>query len=97
MIINITTPKNLSYIQILLRTKRYYRLRGLPIIIENKEKNYYIFLKKKRIQIEITSLIDGTIDEIQQYLDCIFKDNYVGMQEKHAAMFKLEKARLINL
>ena len=34
MVINITTPKYISLIQILLRTKKYYKLKGLPDVVE---------------------------------------------------------------
>ena len=38
-----------------------------------------------------------TIEEIQKYLDCIFKDDYIGIQEKYADVFELKRARLIKL
>lgn len=97
MTINITTPKYLSYFQILLRTKKYYKLKGICNIVEGYEKKYYIFLKKKCIQIQIVKFENEAIDEIQKYLDCVFKDDYIGIQEKYIDVFMLKKARLINL
>ena len=69
MVINITTPKYISLIQILLRTKKYYKLKGLPDVVEGYEKKYYIFLRKRHIQIEIANSKNETIEEIQKYLD----------------------------
>ena len=42
MMINITTPKYLPNFQILLRTRKYYKLRGISNIVEDDEKKYYI-------------------------------------------------------
>ena len=95
MVINITTPKYISLFQILLRTRKYYKLKGLPDVVEGDEKKYYIFLRKRHIQIEIAN--SETIEEIQKYLDCIFKDDYIGIQEKYADVFELKRARLIKL
>ena len=97
MMINITTPKNLQYFQILLRTKKYYKLRGISNIVEGDEKKYYIFLKKRCVQIQIVNFEKEAIDEIQKYLDCVFKDDYIVIQEKYIDVFVLKKARLINL
>lgn len=97
MVINITTPKYISLFQILLRTKKYYKLKGLPDVVEGYEKNYYIFLRKRHIQIEIANSKNETIEEIQKYLDCIFKDDYIGIQEKYADVIELKRARLIKL
>ncbi len=45
MMINITTPKYLPYFQILLRTRKYYKLRGISNIVEGDEKNIIYFEK----------------------------------------------------
>lgn len=95
--INITTPKYLPYFQILLRTKKYYKLRGVSNIVEGDNKKYYIFLKKRCVQIQIVNFEKEAIDEIQKYLDCVFKGDYIGIQEKYIDVFELKKARLINL
>lgn len=97
MIINITTPNYLSYFQILLRTKKYYKLNSLSNIIKGDGGKYYIFLKKKCIQIQVANFEKEATDEIKKYLDCVFKDDYIGMQEKYIDVFALEKVRLINL
>ena len=61
--INITTPKYLPYFQILLRTRKYYKLRGISNIVEGDEKKYYIFLKKRCVQIQIVNFEKEAIDE----------------------------------
>ena len=54
-------------------------------------------MRKRHIQIEIANSKNETIEEIQKYLDCIFKDDYIGIQEKYADVFELKRARLIKL
>lgn len=92
--INITTPKYLPYFQILLRTRKYYKLRGISNIVEGDEKKYYIFLKKRCVQIQIVNFEKEAIDEIQKYLDCVFKDDYIGIQEKYIDVFALKKGKV---
>lgn len=98
MIINITPPKSVSFLGILVRTKKYYKLKKFTYVVEGKEKEYYIFLRKKSIQIKIVNPESKIIiEEIQKYLDYIFKDNYIGIQEKYRNIFELKRARLISL
>lgn len=97
MMINITTPKEISYLRILLRTKKYYHLKGLSDVIEDIEKKYYIFIRKRNIQIKIVCYENTTIDEIENYLDYTFKDNYLGMQKKYSGIIHLKGAKIINI
>lgn len=97
MMINITTPKGISLFRILLRTKKYYHLKGLSDVIQDSEKKYYIFIRKRSIQIKIVCNENTTINEIENYLDYTFKDNYLGIKEKYASIIHLKGVKIINL
>lgn len=97
MMINITTPKRMPYFQILLRTKKYYHLRGISDVVEDAAKNYYIFLRKRYIQIKIVNVESETLNEIEKYLDFTFKNNYLGINEQKSTILQLKKVRIIKL
>lgn len=97
MVINITTPKEIPYFHILFRTKRYYHLRRLTDVVEDKSKRYYIFFRKKCIQIKIIDFSSKTIEEIQDFLNYTFKNKYLGIQEKYFGIIELKEVRMIKL
>lgn len=97
MMINITTPKKIPYFQILFRTMKYYHLRRLTDVVEDDSQKYYIFLRQKSIQIKIIESSNKTIEEIQNYLNYTFKNNYLGIQESCFDILDLKQVRKIKL
>lgn len=97
MMINITTPRKMPYFQILLRTKKYYHLKEISDVVEDTAKNYYIFLRKRYIQIKIVHIENETLNEIEKYLDFTFENNYLGISEQHSTILQLKKVRIIKL
>ena len=97
MMINITTPKTIPYFQILFRTMKYYHLRRLTDVVEDNSQRYYIFLRKKRIQIKIIKSSNKTTEEIQNYLNYTFKNSYLGIQENCFDILDLKQVRKIKL
>lgn len=97
MMINITTPKKIPYFQILLRTMRYYHLRRLTDVVADNSQRYYIFLRKRSIQIKIIESSNKTIEELQNYLNYTFKNNYLGIQERHFELLDLKQVRKVKL
>ncbi len=97
MLINITTPREITYYQIIFRTMKYFHLKRFTNIIEDKAKRYYIFLKRKNIQIKIVNYKNETTEEINNYLEYAFKNSYLGIQESYFNIFKLKKVRLFKM
>lgn len=97
MMINITAPKRIPYFQILLRTKKYYRLKKLTDIVEDKTKRYYIFLGQKNIQIKIIESDQEAINDIENYLNYTFKNSYLGIQENYFDVLNLKNVRKIKV
>lgn len=97
MLINITTPRELTYYQIMFRTMKYFHLKSFTNIVEDRTKRYYIFLKRKNIQIKIVNCEDETTKEINNYLDHTFKNSYLGIQEDYFNIFKLKRVRLFKM
>ena len=97
MLINITTPRGITYYQIMFRTKKYFHLKRFTNIVEDRTKRYYIFLKRKNIQIKIVDCESETAEEITNYLDYTFKNSYLGIQENYFSIFKLKRVRMFKM
>lgn len=52
MQINIVIPKQTPYIQVLMRTKKFYHLNRITDVIADDNQRYYIFVRKRNIQIK---------------------------------------------
>ena len=50
MKINIVIPKQTPYIQVLMRTKKYYHLNRITDVIADDHQRYYIFVRKRRFR-----------------------------------------------
>lgn len=90
-------PKNISFLRVLLRTKKYCGSSEISSICENKEKEFYVFLRKKYLQIEFADLSPNTLRGIQEYLDYVFSQKYIGMHKKNAELLHLKKAKVVIL
>ena len=97
MMINITTPKKIPYFQILLRTKKYYHLDALSDVIQDKTRGYYIFIRKRNIQIKLFRYNDEAVEDIQNYLNYTFKNSYLGIQENGFDILKLQEVNKIRM
>lgn len=97
MMINITTPKKIPYFQILLRTKKYYNLERLSDVVEDKTKGYYIFIRKRNIQVKFFRCNDEAVADIENYLNYTFKNSYLGIQENSFDILKLQEVNKIRM
>ena len=95
MKINIALPKYIPYLIILFKTKKYFNLKKMTDVIETESKNYYIFLRKRSIQIKIIDNGKSTIQEIEQYINYLFKNSYIGIDEKHTDIINLKGVRKV--
>lgn len=97
MRINITTPPEITYREIILKTRRYFHLKRSVNLIEDDEKRYYIFIKRRSIHIEIVSDETETVQEITSYLNYIFRNSYIGIPKSYFGMFKLQDVRMFEM
>lgn len=97
MIINITPPKKIPYLQILLRTKKFYQLNNFYEIVEDKEKRYYIFLKKRIIHINLVKYNEDVIREVQNYLNYTFRNSYIGIESSFFDVLNLKGVQKIKI
>lgn len=97
MLINITIPKKVTYGCLRLRTKKYYNLNNIVNVFGNRSLGYYIFLKKRNLQIQIEKEDRKVIEDIQSYLEYMFKDSYIGIAEEQYEIFDLKGVKKISL
>lgn len=83
MKINITIPKGCSCFQLRKKTKKYmegsYNKLKAKNIFEGKNKNFYLFIYKRSIQIELINYEPETLYEIKNYLEFLFYNQYIGI------------------
>ena len=96
-IFNLIPPRGTSYMKILFRTKLYYHLRRLTDVVENDTQGYYVFIRKKNIQIKIIDDKKETIEKVEKYLDYAFENSYLGIQKKDYDILQFEKVRKIQI
>lgn len=83
MKINITPPK--YYLNFCLRskTKKYFKGKYNKLkawsVFEGKRKNYYLYITKGNIQIELIENCEETINDIEKYLEFMFYNSYIGI------------------
>lgn len=97
MIISITPPKRISYTHILLKTKKYYNLSKYRTVVVGKSKDYYIFLRKRNLQLQIINNDPKTLTEIQKYLEYIFRNTYIGIPEKFYDILNLQGVEKVKM
>lgn len=88
--IKIITPKSIPYFLILMRTKKFYSLKRMTNVVISKSNMYYIFIHRGNIQIEVAGKIDKVKQEIQNYLNLVFKGSYIGIHEKDFEILNLQ-------
>lgn len=83
MKINITPPKYYSDFELHNKTKIYmkgdYNKKKAWNIFEGTEKAYYLYIKKRSIQIELINNETDTLHEIEDYLNYLFYNQYIGV------------------
>lgn len=80
MKINITIPANYTYKKLVNNTKLYLDDdSSKKTIFVGKNKEYYVWVQKKGIVIELVTLNERSIEEIQKYLEFLFHGTYIGI------------------
>ena len=72
-----------SLSKMIKKTKIYmkgkYNKKVASTVFEGKDKGYYAWIKRGGIQIEVISQTKENIMEIQDYLDFLFRQKYIGI------------------
>lgn len=97
MKISIIPPRQISYIKILLRTKKFFKNMKIKTVIEDETKSYYLFFRKGNIQIQLLKNDINVIHEIQKYLEYTFKNYYIGIPEEYFEVFELKHVRKVKM
>jgi hypothetical protein len=103
MKINITPPKHYSDYKIHNMTKRYmkgeYNKTKAWNVFEGEEKRYYLFIRKRNIQIELINNEIDTLHEIENYLDYLFFNQYIGVsfEEMDTIQFNMKNVKCFYL
>lgn len=97
MQINIVIPKQTPYIQVLMRTKKFYHLNRITDVIADDNQRYYIFVRKRNIQIKIIQAENEVVKEIQNYLNYTFRNSYLGIYGDDFEKIKLQGVRKIRM
>ena len=97
MIINITVPKKTSYLYVLFKTKKCFHLKHVSNIVEGDLKGYYIFIRRRSIQIQIINNNTETVNRVKKYLECIFEGGYLGISENYFDVLELEGVKKIRI
>ena len=84
MKISIATPKGYTYFKLLKKTKKYmegdYNKTKAIHVFEGKNKKYYSYVRKGNVQIEVIEYDSETLDEIKEYLEYLFYQQYIGVK-----------------
>ena len=97
MNVNVVMPKLIPYIQVLFRTKKFYKLTHITNVVADDKQRYYIFLRKRNMQIKIVETGDETFYEIQKYLTYTFKNSYLGIHGDVLEKIQLPEVRTIRM
>ena len=94
MKINITVPSNYEYSKLVKKTKIYmkgsYNKNIASTVFEGKDRGYYAWIKRGGIQIEVISKTKDNIVEIQNYLEFLFYQKYIGISVEDNEKLDLE-------
>lgn len=94
MKINITAPSDYTYNKMIKKSKIYmkgnYNKKIASTVFEGKNKGYYALIKKGGIQIEVISKTKENIIEIQNYLEFLFRQKYIGLSFENNENMELE-------
>lgn len=97
MKINVVMPKQISYIEVLLRTKKFYHLKRMTDVIADEYQRYYIFIRKGNMQIKIVRKENESIGEIQKYLNYTFRNSYLGIYKEDYEKIQLQGVRKVRM
>ena len=70
--------------------KGNYNKKIASTVFEGKNKGYYALIKKGGIQIEVISKTKENIIEIQNYLEFLFRQKYIGLSFENNENMELE-------
>lgn len=83
MQINITVPSHYKHNKLIKKTKAYltgdYNKKIAKTVFEGKNKGYYVYIGKSFILIEVIDKSKENIAEIQNYLEFLFHNDYIGI------------------
>lgn len=83
MKINITAPSDYTYNRMIKMTQIYmvgkYNRNSMNTVFAGKNTGYYAWIKRGGIQIEVINKTKENIIEIQNYLDFLFCQKYIGV------------------
>lgn len=96
MIISITPPKQILFIRMLMKTKKYYNMSNYETVVDGS-KDYYIFLRKRSLQLQIIDNNEKTMQEIQNYLEYMFKNTYIGVPKKFYDILNLQGVEKVKM
>ena len=97
MIISITPPKQISFVRMLMKTKKFYSMSNYQTVVVGKSKDYYIFLRKYNLQLQIINDNQKTMQEIQKYLEYMFQNTYIGIPEKFYDILNLQGVEKVKM
>ena len=103
MKINITPPKYYSNYKLHYMTKRYmkgeFNKTKARNIFEGEKKGYYMYIRKRNIQIELINNEIDTLHEIENYLNYVFYDQYIGVsfEEMDSIRFNMKNVQCFYL
>lgn len=104
MSITVVCPPKIRFIYPILvyRTWKYFKenaesmtIRVDTSIVTGRNKFYHIFVYRYNLRLCFELQDSKTISFLENYLDYIFKDSYIGLDKKHNGLFNLKKTRIV--
>lgn len=99
MKINITVPKKYSNSKLIKETRSYlkcnYNSQIAKTVFEGNEKDFYVFIKNRYIQIELVNDSENVLKEVENYLGHMFKNEYIGIsaEEKITSFMNIKDVK----
>ena len=99
MKINVTVPRKYSNNKLIKDTrsylKCYYNDEIAKTVFEGNEKDFYVYIKNRYIQIELVNDNENVINEVGNYLEHMFKDEYIGIstEERAASLLNIKNVK----
>lgn len=104
MVVSVVCPSKSRFIYPVLvyKTYKYFEGRAESIkiktdvsILTGSNKLFHIFVYKYVLRLYFDPQDSKTLSLLENYLDYVFKENYIGLDKKHDGLFNLKKTRIV--
>lgn len=82
MLIDVIFPQKHNYFKILRKTKQFYGLAKSSNMTYRGQK-YCVFIRKHNIRFCVFEYDERVKNDINQYLEFLFKNSYIGINEEN--------------